>query len=111
MKKVVLYNLERGAGGEDSLKVKLSSLMFMRTAVQFNNENLKGLDRIVKATSLLGKLNSIPQDATEVLLEESEFELLKGSVDKCQNFGIAILLFPEFIDSILKPISIDVNRK
>jgi len=111
MKKIELYNLERTMSGEGSPKVRLSSLMFMRTAITFNNENLKGLEKIAKAAHLLAKLDAISPEAEEVLLEDAEFNLLKDSVDKCQNFGIGILLFPEFIDSIRNPVEMDINKK
>ena len=111
MKKIELFNVERLAAGEGSPMIKLSSLMYMRTAIQFNPENLKGLEKIAEAAYLLRKLNDMPSDATELLLEDSEFTLLKESVDKCQNWGIGILLFPEFIDSVKNPETVDVNKK
>lgn len=109
MKTVELFELERSIGPGDSL-MRFSSKDYMKVAIQFNPDNLKGLDRIAEAAYLLKKISDAP-DGQEILLEDKEFNLLKESIDKCQNFGVGILYFPEFIDSIRNAKSVEVTKK
>jgi hypothetical protein len=93
MKKIKLVEKEISVEGK---QVKLTSKDVLTSALESYKDGLKGVKNLSLALGIYGKI----RDATgEVVLEETEYEMLYAAIDQCQ-FSSIILRFEEFFGTL-----------
>jgi len=102
MKKIKLYKKKVlvDRQGVPVQEIELRSIEFMKVALELYPGNLRGLEKLAQASALYARLKGVTPDMEELLLEESEYVLLKESIDQATGWSPLILHFPEFLDSI-----------
>jgi len=102
MKKIKLYDLQvRPRDTEESRSIKVCSKDIFKWAIEGNESNLKGIEKILNASKVVEKLDK-NTNAEWLELEDAEHKILKDSMDAADFSQINFILYaPELIQAVL----------